>query len=225
MLAAADDGGGDSTQSYFGTPERRTSLLPSTPQSSSASQQASQSSPGKSRWLRPAAIGVGAIGLNGLAYLLLPPHVLNRLGAFGYMSAFGVAGIANASVVIPVPYYSIIARLAQTPVLDVRGVVIAAAAGSALGELVAFLVGRAGKEIASETRFYRWVQTQMQHPSRTMLILFLLSAPPNPAFDVAGLLAGALGIPMWMFLIPVFLGRIVRMGLVALVGTGLHPFP
>lgn len=181
------------------------------------------SQPERNRWLQPVLVGSGAIALNVLAYILLPPHLLERMGTFGYVSAFGVAALANASVIIPVPYFPVIVRLAQ--VFNVWGVVVAAAAGSALGELVAFMVGRAGQGTAEQTRFYRWVHRQMTHPLRTMLVLFLLSAPPNPAFDVAGLLAGALGLPIWMFLLPVFLGRIIRMALVAWAGVRLGQEP
>ncbi len=171
------------------------------------------------RWLRPALIAAAAVALNIVVYLLLPPALVERLGAFGYLGAVVLAAIANATVLFPVPYFPVIARLAQ--VLDPWGVIVAAAAGSALGESVAFFVGRAGQATAADTRFFRWIQQQMQHRWRAALLLFALSAPPNPAFDVAGLLAGALGLPFWLFLLAVFLGRIIRMALVVLIGLGL----
>jgi len=167
-------------------------------------------------WRRPILIGVGAVILNVAAYLLLPRRLVARLGMFGYIGAFAVAAIANATVLIPVPYYPIIARLAQA--FNVWGVIIAAAAGSAIGESVAFFVGRSSKAAVEQTKMNDWIKRQMQHPWRAALVLFGLSAPPNPAFDVAGLLAGAFGVPLWLFLVSVFFGRIIRMGLVAFVG-------
>jgi len=172
------------------------------------------------KWLQPVLIGVPALILNVVAYLLLPPDLVRHLGRWGYLSAFLLAGIANASVLLPIPYYPIIARLAQA--LNIWGVILAAAAGSALGESVAFLVGRTGKTALQTTRLYMWAQRQMKHPWRAAIVLFLLSAPPNPTFDIAGLLAGAMGIPLWLFLISVFLGRIIRMSLVAFAGLGLE---
>lgn len=174
------------------------------------------------RWWKPISIGFAAIVLNVLAYYVLPPRFVHRLGFMGYLGAFVVAAIANATVLVPVPYYPVIARLAQ--VLNVWGVIIAAAAGSALGESVAYLVGRSGKEIMQETRVSGWMQRQMRHPWRAWLVLFALAAPPNPAFDVVGLLAGALDIPLWLFLSSVFLGRIIRMSLVAFGGIMLEGF-
>lgn len=161
-------------------------------------------------------IGIAALILNGVVYLLLPHRVVEHLGRFGYLGAFVVAFIANATVFIPVPYYPIIARLAQ--VLNVWLVIVAAAAGSALGESVAFFVGRSGQRAVQRSRINNWIRRQMRHPWRAGVLLFVFSAPPNPAFDVAGLIAGAFGVPLWLFLISVFLGRIVRMGLVAFAG-------
>jgi len=170
-------------------------------------------------WWKPILIGAVALLLNVLAYLLLPPELLTHLKGFGYLGAFGAAAISNATVLLPVPYYPVIARLAQA--LNVWGVILAAAGGSAVGECVAFFVGRSGHDAIVETRINNWMERQMHHPWRAGLVLFALSAPPNPAFDIAGLLAGAFGLPLWLFLVPVFLGRIIRMALVALIGLNL----
>jgi membrane protein YqaA with SNARE-associated domain len=152
---------------------------------------------------------------------LLPPGLLARLGDFGYLGAFGSAALANATVIVPVPYYPLLIRLAQ--VLNPWGVVLAAAAGSVVGELVAYFVGRSGRHAVAATTFYLWVQRQLSHPWRAPLVLFALSAPPNPLFDVAGLLAGALGVPLWVYALSTFLGRIVRMATVIYIGLGLIP--
>lgn len=172
------------------------------------------------RWWKPLSIGFAAIVLNVLAFFMLPPSLVARLGVLGYLGAFAVAAIANATVFLPVPYYPMIARLAQ--VLNVWGVIFSAAAGSALGESVAFLVGRSSKGIVEKTTFNSWMDRQLRHHWRAGLVLFALSAPPNPAFDVAGLLAGALGVPLWLFLVSVFVGRIIRMSLVAFGGIVLE---
>jgi membrane protein YqaA with SNARE-associated domain len=180
---------------------------------------AGDSRKGWRRWWKPILITFAALILNALAYLLLPPQIISRLGRLGYLGSFVVAAVANATVFVPVPYYPVIARLAQA--LNVWGVILAAAAGSAIGESVAYFVGRSGHGAIKETRISGWMEGQMRKPWRAALVLFALSAPPNPAFDVAGLLAGALGIPLWLFLVSVFLGRIIRMALVAFAGLTL----
>jgi membrane protein YqaA with SNARE-associated domain len=90
-----------------------------------------------------------------------------------------------------------------------------------VGELVAYYVGRSGRQAVEEAAFYRWVQRQLSHPWRAPLVLFALSAPPNPFFDIAGLLAGALGVPLWIYVSSTFLGRIIRMATVIFIGIGL----
>lgn len=178
---------------------------------------AEQASPRWPAWLRPTLIAMLAVALNVLAYYLIPPDFARRLGAFGLLGVFIVTFVANATVIVPVPYIGLIVRMAQ--IMDVGGVVLAGALGSAMGESVAFFVGRAGRETVNDTRLYRWVQRQMERPWRAFIVLFLLAAPPNPAFDVAGLTAGAMGLPFWLFFSAVFLGRIVRIALFALGGA------
>lgn len=155
---------------------------------------------------------VAALGLN-LIVLMIPSSWIEGLrgyGMLGYLAAFVITALANASVVVPIPYPGLIALLAR--VLDnTWGVALAGAAGSTLGETTAFIVGRAGKTAVEETRFYRWLSHQLRTPLRAFIILFVLSAPPNPFFDVAGLTAGSLGVPFWIFATATFLGRIIKM--------------
>lgn len=171
------------------------------------------------RLIRPALIGLGALIFNIAIYLL--PIDYGAFGNYAYLGVLLITAIANATVVIPVPYIPLVARIAaQTD--SVGLVILAGALGSVLGESVAFFVGRSGRGAVAQTRFYEWVQRQLRHPWRAFVVLFLLSAPPNPLFDVAGLTAGALGLPYWLFFTAVFLGRIIRIGLIALAGLGLR---
>src|SRR5215510_11889942 len=80
------------------------------------------------RMIQPILIGLLAVALNIAAYYLLPPHLVRRLGSLGYLGVFAVTFIANATVVVPVPYFGLVARLAQE--LDFAGVVLAGALGS-----------------------------------------------------------------------------------------------
>lgn len=170
-------------------------------------------------WIKPVLIGVVAIALNIVAYYIIPADLAERLGPYGYLGIFLVTLIANATVAIPVPYYGLVARLAQE--LNLPAVMVAGALGSTIGESVAFFVGRSGRGAVNNTSFYRWVQKQMRQPWRAFVLLFALSAPPNPAFDVAGLTAGAMGLPFWMFAVAVFLGRLIRIAIIALTGAQL----
>jgi membrane protein YqaA with SNARE-associated domain len=172
--------------------------------------------PQKRSWMRPVLVVAIAIVLNIIAYLMIPPDLAYRLGSLGYIGVFLITLISNATIVVPIPYFGLVAAL--SPGLSMVGVGIAGALGSVIGESVSFFVGRSGRGVVEQTRFYRWVQRQLEHPWRAFVVLFALSAPPNPAFDVAGLTAGAMGLPYWIFLSAVFLARLVRFGIVAFFG-------
>jgi membrane protein YqaA with SNARE-associated domain len=168
--------------------------------------------------LRAALIGLLALLFNIGVFFL--PIDYSAFGGYAYFGVFLITLIANATVIIPVPYPAVIARVA-TQSDNLALVIIAGALGSAIGESVAFFVGRSGRGAVEDTRFYRWVQQQMRHPWRAFALLFGLAAPPNPVFDVAGLAAGALGLPYWLFFAAVTLGRMVRIGIFVLVGLRL----
>ncbi|HWQ12036.1 MAG TPA: VTT domain-containing protein [Roseiflexaceae bacterium] len=173
-------------------------------------------------WVQPLLIGLLFVALNVAAYLALSSPrgqaLLVSLRDYAAPGALLVMLLANATVVVPVPWPGILIPIARQSE-SVWAVVLAGALGSAVGESVAFFVGRSGRGVVEDTRLYRWVQRQLQHPWRAFAALFLLSAPPNPAFDVAGLTAGAMGLPFWMFFAAVLLGRVIRIWIViALAG-------
>jgi uncharacterized membrane protein YdjX (TVP38/TMEM64 family) len=178
--------------------------------------------PRRSMYLRIALLIGAAIGLN-LLVLQIPDPWINGLldwGIGAYLVVFAITAIANASVIVPVPYPGVIAKI--TSLLgDPLGVAIMGAAGSTFGESTAFLVGRAGRGVVENTRFYRWLHQQFRSPWRAFAVILMLSAPPNPFFDIAGITAGSLGVPYWIFFVATLLGRIVKMLIFALLGHQL----
>ena len=177
--------------------------------------------PGLRRWLRPALAVAFALVLNLGFFVLLRGETgrfwLAQLRDYSYIGVFLVTLLANATTIVPTPYIPIVACIAaQSQNLPL--IIVLGALGSAIGESVAFFIGRSGRGLVQETWLYRWVRRQMQHPWRAFAVLFLFGAPPNPAFDVAGLAAGALGLPYWLFFSAVFLARIIRIWIIALIG-------
>jgi membrane protein YqaA with SNARE-associated domain len=167
-------------------------------------------------WIRPVVFSLLVVVASIFIYNLNIDY--RGFGAYAYLGVFLIALIANATTIVPVPYIVPVACIAaQSDNLVL--VAVAGAVGSAVGESVAFFIGRSGRGIVEETRFYNWVKHQMRHPWRAFVVLFALAAPINPAFDVAGLAAGALGLPFWLFFSAVVLGRTIRFWLIALAGT------
>ena len=137
--------------------------------------------------------------------------------SFAYLGAFVVCFLANALVAIPIPYIPIVAHIgatAQNPAL----VIALGAFGSVLGESVAFLAGRAEQGLVSEHLVYRRLHRVAERPILAGVLLFAFAAPLNPIFDVAGLAAGAVGVPFRVFFIAVFAARLLRLAVIVWLG-------
>jgi membrane protein YqaA with SNARE-associated domain len=163
---------------------------------------------------------IAMLAFNYAAYWLLTrPAVtdwLNSLVNVIYPGAFILAFVANVTVLIPIPYNGIMLALLGKASLPWLAALLAAA-GSVLGELTGYFAGRAGRQILGKSRAVTWTTEQMSTPTRSFLFLMVFSAPPNPIFDMAGLAAGTLKIPLRIFLPAVFIGRCARFLLFAYV--------
>lgn len=176
------------------------------------------------RWGPPIVAGLVFIVLNILAWQWLKSpagrDMLMSMRDYAAPGVFVIMLIANATIVIPIPWPAIVVPIAQhSPHL--LWVLLAGALGSVIGESLAFFVGRSGRGVVNDTRFYRWVQRQLQHRWWSAFVLFVLAAPPNPLFDVAGMTAGAVGVPFWLFFCTVFLARIIRLWIIIAFASAL----
>ena len=96
---------------------------------------------------------------------------------------------------------------------------VVAGIGSGLGEITGYSVGAGASNIVKKEldgRFKKWKEW-----IRKMIFfaIFVLSAIPNPAFDVAGIAAGSIGIDWKRFLLACVIGRTARYVLLAYLGT------
>lgn len=158
------------------------------------------------------------VALNIGVYLLLgtdrAQEILRSLESMTVVGAFILAFVTNLTVALPVPYNPIVLQMME--VSDVPWLIaIVVALGASLGEISGYLAGRAGKGSFTGTRFGEWVARQLRHPQRAFWVIVAVSAPPFPAFDVAGMAAGALGVRWWLFFSAAFCGRLLRFGLFA----------
>jgi len=171
----------------------------------------------KSR-LRPAVLLVLiillAIGIT--AGLLIFRDQVNALGNYGYLGAFLISLITSATVIVPVP--GIVALFVIGNTLNPVLVGLVGAAGGILGEMVGFMVGHQGHDL-------------VQHPGQLYLrmeawmrrwggwAIFVFAAAPIPMFDVAGIVSGALGYPLWKFLLIGWVGKSIKFVLLVLAGA------
>ncbi len=133
---------------------------------------------------------------------------------FGYAGIFLIALMANATVLLPAPGVAIV--YAMGAVFNPFGVGLAAGTGGALGELSGYLAGFSGQAVIERSdiynRFKPWVD---KYGGWAILIL---SAIPNPFFDVAGIAAGIAKMPLRTFLFFTWIGQLIKMTSFAIAG-------
>lgn len=136
------------------------------------------------------------------------------LEALGYPGVFLLSLLANATIVLPIP--GVLVTSTMGAILNPFWVAVAAGAGSALGELSGFLAGYSGRRVAAKTKWNERLKELVKRYGDVAVLL--LSIIPNPAFDVVGIFAGALKMPLWRFLIWCWLGKTIKMMLFAYGG-------
>lgn len=175
-----------------------------------------------------------------LGLLLLPFFGVDlsegRFATFGYAGVFLANLASTATVFIPVPGLTAAGQTlindqgaAQSSIQNVVLVGLLGGTGMALGEVTAYAAGTVGSQVAREgqlkaprlirpvvERVVRWVDWLMAHYG--FLTLMVLSAIPNPAFEVAGITAGVVRMNFWRFMAAVMIGKNARGLLLAFLG-------
>jgi len=152
----------------------------------------------------------------GLSILLfIHRHEVEKLGVYGYPGIFLVSLFSNASIILPVP--GVIITTAMGSVFNPWYVALAAGTGASLGEISGYLAGFSGQGVAANIRWYDRLKGWMRKYGE--VIVLVMAIIPNPLFDVAGMVAGALRMPLWRFLIWCWIGKVIKMLLFALGGA------
>jgi uncharacterized membrane protein YdjX (TVP38/TMEM64 family) len=146
--------------------------------------------------------------------LLIYRDQIQALQAYGYPGIFLFSILANATILVPIP--GVIFTSAMGAVFNPLWVSIAAGAGAALGELSGYLAGFSGQAVVEDSEKYARVVGWMEkYGDITILVLAFI---PNPLFDLAGITAGILKMPVWKFLIFCVIGKILKMMMFAYAG-------
>jgi uncharacterized membrane protein YdjX (TVP38/TMEM64 family) len=140
---------------------------------------------------------------------------IQALQAYGYPGIFLFSILANATILIPIP--GVVFTTAMGAVFNPFWVSIATGAGAALGELSGYLAGFSGQAVVENSeRYQRVVRWMEKYGDITILVLAFI---PNPLFDLAGMVAGILKMPVWKFLIYCVIGKILKMMMFAFTGN------
>ncbi len=138
--------------------------------------------------------------------------------AYGYPGIFIISILANATVLLPAPGLAIV--FAMAGVFPPVGVALAAGAGAAIGELSGYLAGFSGQAVIENAARYQRLTRWMESNRRAAyLAVLFLAIVPNPFFDLAGMAAGALRLPIGPFLVWVFLGKTLKNLVIAWAGA------
>ena len=133
------------------------------------------------------------------------------VGRLSYGAVAGAVLLASGGLVVPVPALAITCTTATF--LNPAAIAIIAGLAGTLGELTGYFLGYSGSRVFERGSFYNRVERWMRR--RGWLLLFVISAIPNPLFDIAGIAAGALRYPLWRYLIAVGLGKQVKFFMIA----------
>jgi uncharacterized membrane protein YdjX (TVP38/TMEM64 family) len=139
----------------------------------------------------------------------------DQLAVYGYPGIFLLAFLSYATVLLPAPGVAVVFTMGA--VFNPLGVALAAGAGAALGELSGYLAGFSGQAVIEESPMYKRLSRWMQ--KNGFLTVLLLSALPNPFFDLAGVAAGVLKMPLKRFLLWCWIGETIKMSFFAFVGS------
>lgn len=183
-----------------------------TPSPEEAPHHAEQAAPQPFTWRHALAI-VAAIGIT-LGVFIFREH-LQRLQALGYLGAFLGQLIGNATLILPVPGLLFVYLLGGT--LNPLIVGLVAGPGAAIGEMTGYAAGYGGSALIDDNKLYARIADWLDRYG--LIPIVLLAAIPNPAFDMAGMVAGSLRLPWWKFLLAAWLGKTIQGISIAYMGA------
>jgi len=150
-------------------------------------------------------------------YLVSIRDQVKQLGAYGYPGIFLVSILVNATIIVPVP--GVLLASAMGAIFNPFWVAVAAGSGAAIGELSGYLAGFSGQAVVENAKLYERLTNWMKkYGPITILVLAFI---PNPLFDVAGMIAGALKMNFLKFLVFCALGKILKMMVFAYTGASI----
>jgi membrane protein YqaA with SNARE-associated domain len=151
-------------------------------------------------------------------YIFSIRNQAEELARYGYPGIFLLSFLSNATVLLPAP--GVLFVFAMGAVFNPVGVALAAGAGAALGELSGYLAGFTGQVVVEKSDAYHRLRDWMERNPRLISVtIVFLAFIPNPLFDLAGIVAGTLKIPVQRFLFWCWIGKTLKMLVFAYAGA------
>lgn len=181
----------------------------------------------KKKWPKTVLWIIGIVVLTaGLVYVmrLLEDYLQTPLEQFSlqaYLIVFIATFLGSCTIIFPAPGIAIV--MAAAAKWNPAIVALVASVGGTLGELTAYYAGYLGKKIILDEHKagYRWAASWMDRYGFWAVFIFALI--PMLIFDLVGLVAGALRLPVWKFMLACWGGRLPRSFIEAYIGAGFIP--
>ena len=134
------------------------------------------------------------------------PEKIEAFENYGYLGAFLISMVSNATVILPVPGILVFLPIvtAFNPVL--LGLV--GATGGIIGEITGYMAGYSGSGMIQDSRMYARMEGWMRRWGAWTVFVF--AAVPFLPLDIAGMVAGAIRFPLWKFLLVAWVGKSLK---------------
>ena len=149
--------------------------------------------------------------------LIIYRDKVQEFSHYGYPGIFLVSILSNATLIFPIP--GVVITSAMGAVFHPFGVALASGLGATIGELTGYLAGYSGQVIIENRDWYNRLTSYMKkYGELTILVVAFI---PNPIFDLAGIAAGMLKMPLGRFLLWCSIGKILKMLIFSYTGASI----
>lgn len=167
--------------------------------------------PRRLRLIQILTIVILVVSFGATVFFLFDPERRAQLevlidSPLGLLVLFSLSLISNATLILPVPGLALTALAATAGNPLTIGIV--AGFGQALGEITGYLAGYSGQELIDNSPRYARMAVWMQRYGA--LTIFVLALIPNPFFDLAGIVAGALRMRFLVYLGVTVAGKMIK---------------
>ena len=153
-------------------------------------------------------VGLGLVVGVTIAWLISADYSdIEYWKTLGYPGVLLVTFVGAVGMILPVPGLAAVCGAGGLE-LNVIGVGLLAGIGETAGELSGYAIGYGGRSVVERRKLYRKITGWMER--RGTLVIFLLSAVPNPFFDVVGIAAGGTGYGLRRFVVVVWTGKTIK---------------
>jgi membrane protein YqaA with SNARE-associated domain len=140
---------------------------------------------------------------------------VQEIEKYGYVGIFILSFLSYATVILPAPGVAMVFSMGA--ILDPLILALIAGVGATLGELTGYLAGFGSQPAIEKIRLYEKMVSWLKKYGSVVIVVF--SALPNPFFDVTGIAAGALKMPVYKFMFWTWIGETIKMLIFSFAGA------